>query len=373
MTLESLNNFLKNHQIPTSEKSVGFLEIIKKQAHENTISLIYAYFLNTNEREISGVFLEALLELIYSASGKKLTFLEPFAFTEEPTANGRVDILIKDLKGNATIIIESKINHWLHNDLLEYWNYFKVSHSNKVGILLTVNSENIGDEVKGKYYNITHSQWIEKVKELGIPDTLPVSTKVYLEDFFRTIDNLKNSYDMDEQAKFYFQNAVHVLKAKETLDAAQIFLSNQFELIAAKIGWQTYGSLYTWRNFWDGNNSLKTYLTIITEHLLEGKFQFSLILELYQEDRVYEEELINILKDHPKYKQMHRGNTKAQYIQFACKNYTITEAELEDFANVVVEKIHADFAEITLIAIKLIYPNANISSWEDKFLGGEKL
>ena len=52
-------------------------------------------------------------------------------------------------------------------------------------------------------------------------------------------------------------------------------------------------------------------------------------------------------------------------------NNIITIEELGNFSEVVVSKIHDDFADVTLQAIRYFYPDKVISEWEDNFKGVE--
>ncbi len=366
--MQDLQQFI-SQRIPESIKNFpGFLEIIRKQGHENINSSIYAFFINVPESNVRELFLDSLLEIIHQKSNKKFTFASPLAQTEVSTEKGRVDIVIQDRLSKNTIIIENKLYFWLHNDLEDYWNHFKIKEEEKVGVLLTLEPHGIPLTVKDKFINITHLEWLTKIKAKGFSNEIPLNYKVYITDFIKTIENLSKSYQMNEQAKFYFENAQKVKKVHETLLSGQEFLNNQLQLIADKIGWQTYGNTLDWKNFWDEKNHLDTYLTIITKPILNGELKFTLILELKRDDRAKKEKLIELLKENAQFKAMKRGNDVKDYVHFGSIDYTITIEQLENFADFVVSKIRTDFADVTLKAIREFYPNKDISEWEEKFL-----
>lgn len=369
MQTEELKSFLSKTIIPVAHQKIGFLEIIGKQHHETINSALYAHFLSCGQQELETLFLDSLLFLVHKKANKKLVFANFKVNTEVTTPKGRIDILIEDYHYQSAIIIENKIYHYLDNDLVDYWNFSRFESENKVGVLLTLYPHEIPIEVQGKFINITHSEWIEQIKENLSSVTLEGNYNIYLADFINTIDNLTKSNTMNQAAKFYFENASQVLKANETLREAHIFMNNQLELVAGKIGWQTYGSDINWRNFWDEDNHLDTYLTIITENIVQGKgLNFMLILELNREDKDRELEIIEKFQHHLQFKDKNRGQAKGKYVHFLCKSYELTIDELADFSEIVVEKIREDFAEITLAIIKYLYPSKDFSKWENQFL-----
>lgn len=355
--------------IPKSQKQpIGFLEIIKKQYHENINSSIYAHFINCEEKAVSEMFMDALTDLIEEKTNRLFSLGAPYATCEVVTQNGRIDIVIQDRLSEQVILIENKIFHHLHNDLTDYWNHFNCSEEHKIGVLLTPYPHKVPDANKETFINITHVEWIQKVKEKGIPFNLSNKYTIYITDFVNTIDQFSTNYAMDEQAKFYFEHALKILKIQETTTAAHQFLNNQFQLIASRLGWQTYGNAIEWRNFWDEQNHLDTYLTIVTEPLLNGEMKFLLILELMRLDKDNVSKLEEHLKDNAQFKRMKRGGTVGRdKLHFGMIEYSISLEQLENLADFVYQKIMEDFADTTLKAIKFFYPNKDISVWEENF------
>lgn len=370
MNLQELGVFLDNETIPVTKNKIGFLEIIRKQHYENINSNLYAHFLSCGIAEVRSLFFDTLLSLIVEKTGKHLSFINDKVSTEIATKNnGRIDILIEDFHYQNAIIIENKIYHHLNNDLLDYWDHYKADELKKVGVLLTLYSHEIPENVKGKFINITHIEWINKVRENFIPKSFANNYVTYIKDFINTIESLTRTNTMNESAKFYFKNASQVIKASDTLKEAHLFLNNQFQLIANKIGWKSYGNEVIWRNFWDENNQIDTYLTILTKDLVNGKgFNFTLILELNRKDKDREKELEVKFKNHPQVLDKHRGESKDTYVHFMCKSYTLTIDELEHFSDIVVDKIKNDFASLTIEVIRYLYPDKDISTFENQFL-----
>jgi hypothetical protein len=356
--------------IPEKEKnSVGFLEIIKKQYNETINSAIYAHFVNSDEKQVSELFLNSLVELIDEKTGRVFSFGKAFATCEVVTNNGRIDIVIQDELSSQVIIIENKIFHWLNNDLIDYWEHYKVSDDEKVGIVLTPFPQEIPKEVEHLFINITHSEWIQKVKAYGLPYGVSNKYVVYISDFVQTIESYSKSYKMNDQAKFYFNHASKIIKVQETVHSAYQFLNDQFQLIADKLGWQVYGNSMEYRNFWDEELHLDTYLTISTSALIKGEMKILLILELNGKDRDKHQDVEALLKDNEQFKRMNKtGKRTSKYIHLGFHEYLITHNDLENFANFVSQKIVDDFSDATLKTIHYLYPDIDISNWEKNLL-----
>ena len=362
---------LLSKDIPKQEIHLpGFLEIINKQTHENINSSVYAFFLNSEIEELKSAFLQSLLDCIETKTEKRLHFQEAKTYTEFATKEGRIDLLVVDQQGNARIIIENKIYHWLHNNLLEYWEFIEQKEENKIGVLLTLEPQNIPEKVAGKFINITHKEWTSKIKEYTFSEEVPLAYKIYVSDFIKTIENLSKNHEMNSSVRFYFENAKKILDIQNTITETHQFLNNHYQLIADKIGWQTYGNAIEWKSFWDEKNSLDTYLTINTKPLLEGNSKILIILELMREDKARCEELHEFLKDDEQFKKMKSGEKNKHYYNFAVIEYEVTPQDLERFSDFVVEKIKSDFAAVTWKAINFFYKDKNkdFSAWEEKFL-----
>lgn len=352
----------------------GFLEIAGIAHYENVNSRVYTHFLNIQEYPaIRFAFLDALLQLIEEKSDKVLSLQNFTALLEDVTnLQYRIDILIKDNQNKTAIIIENKIHHVLNNDLRNYWDHVPFPKENKVGILLTLNPHPTNDpRMIPEFINITHSEWINRIKENGLPFGIPSNYYQYINDFASTIDNLTKSYMMNEQAKFYFQHAPKIKQAKQTMDAASGFLNDQMNLLAGKLGWCAEGSAFDWKYIWDKENDLYTYFTIwygpIVNH---GELKFSIILELSRKDKDRMNLLEPILEDIAQYKNIemrHMTRSDRHFVHFCVREYSITFNELERFGEYLYELILRDFSEIIVTIIKEFYPDLNISKWIHNF------
>ncbi|MGJ8743534.1 PD-(D/E)XK nuclease family protein [Polaribacter sp.] len=380
MNLNELESFLNQNQIPKiKRKPKTFLGIAKQPHYENVLSNIYAFYFRVNEaHKFKDLFISSLLACIKSKlidKQDKKEALQNFSDFEVETEfstnkGGRIDIVLQDLVSLNTILIENKINHRLDNDLKEYWDFFTIDDAIKVGVLLTLNPHVIPDNVLGKFINITHWEWISAVKEtLDINSMEDEAYKIYVNDFFNTIENLSTTYTMNESAKFFFKNASQINNAYDTLVQGHSYLKTQYELIAEKLGLQTYGSDINWRNFWDEENHLNTFITIVSEDLISGKVaSYKIILELMRNDKDRIPELDVRFQMHPQYLDKFRGQTQGLHCHFLVKEYEISLNELDQFAEIVVSNIKKDFNNIFIEVIEYLYPEKDISNWKHNFL-----
>jgi|GEM_PF-1487619 len=376
-TLQQLQTFLNQNEIPVVNQQIGFLELIRKSHNETINSNIYAHFLSCKIKSIKHAFLDALISIIEEKTKKEFKFtvldvkteVKTEVETDEKTEIGRVDIVLQDLVSLDTILIENKIYHVLHNKLKNYWDHFKTQEENKVGVLLTLKPHVIPDDVLGKFINITHWEWILAVKEiLDVNAIEDDAYKLYVNDFFNTIEDISTTYKMNKSAKFFFENASQVNKVNNTLIEGHSFLNMQYELIAEKLGLQTYGSDINWRNIWDEDNHLDTFITIDAQDLISGKrSHFKIILELIREDKKRELDLIEKFQTQKQYFDKQRGQSHGRYCHFLVKEYKISLDNLDQFAKVVVNNIKSDFNEIFIDVVEYLYPEKDISIWKHNF------
>lgn len=337
-------------KIPSAETNpVGFLEIAGMAHYENVNSRVYAYFLNQNNySELAQRFVEALLALVKEKTGKEIELNQYDIVTEDLTnKNNRIDITLNDTESQSAIIIENKIYHYLHNDLDDYWEHFNYPAENKIGILLTLEAHSIPEYAKGKFVNVTHAEWTNRIQQNGLPSKLPQNIYTYLNDFFATIEQLTKSTTMNEQTKFYFEHTQQVLLAKKTEEEALAFISGQIQQLAGMLDWEVYGKSYDWRNIWDAKNELKTYYTIWYRPLLEGELKVWIVIEMNGEDMKRELELDEYLKSNKQYlaldKKTHRTSHMVHYLG---KEYSLSMNELENLAETLEGHIDKDFADV---------------------------
>jgi len=336
--------------IPNMAKhNLGFLEITRQSHRETTNSNVYSYFLNqSNDLQTANLFLNGLLRIINDAKFNTIDTFE--CFTEVSTDKGnRIDLLVKDTDSDYSIIIENKIYHHLNNDLLDYWDSVKCKEDNKIGILLTLNKHTIPFEMKGKFINVTHIEWVNSIKAIGLPSSLELRQYVYLNDFFNTIEQITKAENMNEQAKFFFEHSNQITKAIETYKEANLFIVNELSKVAADLNWVLYSNNKNcWREIWDQANAAQAYYVVFYEDLMSPKRSIKIILELYKEAYHRTNELDTAIKD--KNLRIDRliksnwvGSGKKHYY---FQEYLLTMEELSNLSNFVATKIQEDFTDL---------------------------
>jgi hypothetical protein len=352
-------------EIPSIQiKPDGFLDITSQGYKENIISRIYGYFLNyDNNREVADLFITSLFELIQEESTKEFDFEDYTCTLEEVTNKGnRIDILIRGNEDKKAIIIENKIYHGLYNDLVDYWNYIDCVETDKVGILLTLNRHFIPNEVKDKYINITHIQWIDRIRQKGLPSGLALNEYVYINDFINSIEKLTKSLVMNEQTRFFFDHTDKVIKAKETYEQAEKYILGQLEIATEKLKSTTNNSQIRLNGnsnhkgyryiYEDGNHA---YYTIVFKDLLTSKKEINIIIELYKDAIAKEAALRAVLKNNVVYESLYlNGHKDTHYVHFATKSYTLNNNEIERLGDFIYEVIKSDFEPVMRIILETL-------------------
>ena len=363
MTYETDLIQLLSIDIPEEKiREIGFLEISGIAHYENVNSRIYAYFLDQrNYPLLAELFINSLIDIVFEKTGKKIEIGNYNVNTEELTKKGnRIDITIQNKSTRNAILIENKIYHYLNNDLLEYWTHFGYPDNQQIGVLLTLNKHEIPLINKNQFVNITHLEWTSRIKNSGLPHGLPDKIYTYLNDFFRTITYLTKTSHMNEQARFYFEHASKVIKAKQTYEEANSFLLDQMNILASKIGWKLYGNELGIRDIWDENNKCDTFYSINYKPLLDGKLKVIIYIKMIREDQkkanmdesILKNEIIeNQIIEH----NLIKGENFRENLEFVYKEYELTLDELTCLADTLYQKIDSDFQSLMSEIFKSFY------------------
>jgi hypothetical protein len=328
----------------------GFLDILDVPYHENSITRIYSYFLDAERnRQIAAMFLDALLDLVKTRSGKNLEFGNHFCQIEYNTAKGnRIDLLIKtggdecELSDHA-IIIENKIFSPVRNDLRDYWDSIVVKEQNKVGILLTLYPSKIPAGLQHQFVNVTHNEWMKEVKSRGIPCDLEPELYVYLNDFIRNMENIaKDANSISEDAKFFFEHSGKILRAKQTYDAARSHILGHLQIVSEKLRMNLYGNSQGWRHIWDYKSHV--YYVISIEETLSADPHIIIYLEIYKDALLKEADIRKLFTEMSVYTKLHDDRLSNKSWAHLCyKRYPLNRTELEHLADRVHEIILDDF------------------------------
>lgn len=328
----------------------GFLEIAGLSHYENINSKIYAYFLNRQkEPEIAEKFLTALFDLIKQKKVDKIISIDDFdVSTEYATKKGRIDILIRDKENESAIIIENKIFHYLNNPLEEYFDFIEGETENKVGVLLTLHqlSPKELESLDKNYINITHKEWVDKIKALGLPANLNPKKYIYLNDFFQTINNLTTEINMNELAKFYFNHTEKVNSALNALHEAQKFVANQLEILAQTLNLTLFGKTYVWRSVLNNDNYNNICYTIYFEPIFTSEKNISISITLEGDKLEKKSTLLALIREDLLKDKKLDTNKGANFCHFITKYYTLNNDEIETLSSTLKKYIDNDFEPI---------------------------
>lgn len=326
-------NFILEKPLPKT-----IFDISQYPHYENVLSNWYEFFLDGDgEHGFQGLFLDSLLNLI----GRDMRFdfwkVEREKVTDK---TGRIDILISDqINENEhpqnAIIIENKVYAELTNDLVDYFNSVKAN--NKVGIVLTLDNNPIPDLLKEKFVHITHNQWMQEIKKNMGKYILECSEKhlILLKDFIQNIEKLSTFYTMNENIRFYYDNAE---KIKELIELKKIseqhLITECYNKIPDK-NWHwnravPYGISIKYKG-----NAIIGYI-ITNEIYITKKFQINFWLFDTNAEELWMRN-INENQIKEKYGKNLTINIKfdsKRWVQFAEKNYMITKIEeIENFGD----------------------------------------
>ena len=271
--------------------SVGFLDVVGYTTKENAISNIYRYFLDQEQSPIlHELFINSLLDLItykYKNGSIEDNTDEEKAFDfehykvcrEYPTkAGGRIDLVIRSR--SSAIIIEAKVYHHLEdNNLQDYWDSIDCDDSQKAGIVLSIYPMERKTFQCRSFVSITHSEWLNRALENGLPSNLELNQIVYLRDFVNNMNNITENMELSEDAEFYFKHAKKINRAIVTKDAATKFLQLQLEAIAGRLGMEVRHD--SGNNWWVRETSATVYYFVNMDKLLNGEQIVSVTLRVY--------------------------------------------------------------------------------------------
>lgn len=228
MNFIELQQFIDNANIPSVNRNPQtFLGISKFPHYENVWSNIYAFFLNVDEEHnFRDLFISSLLELLSERDSS--FFKGSFKVkTEYPTEKkGRIDILL--FNDYETIIIENKVNHYLKNDLDDYWESITTSH--KRGVVISVKKMKKSEILNSNFINITHLEFISKVI-FHLPSFIENSDDkyvVFLKDFYQNIINTTKPMDFN-LLKFYSKNQSEINKLSEIKEICMSHIISEVE------------------------------------------------------------------------------------------------------------------------------------------------
>ena len=344
--------------VPTE---TGFFEISGTASSEAVNSRVYRWFLDRKENpQLAPLFCDALQRLALDKLGrdgmtKHLTLQEYECSLEVETSNRkRIDILLDDTAAQSAIIIENKLHHSLQNDLLDYWNHISYPEDQKLGVLLTLHHMNVPDEVKSRFVNVTHLEWIEAVESEGIPIGLPLHTYGMITDFANAIRKQSRNNAMNEQARFYFDHPEQMWRARECWDEALAHIKNELVEVGRRLDLSPKTYPYNYCHLKDSNRSHDAFYTVMFEDLLrKNDPTISVTLELQGDAIQHMDALDRVLDGNPQSNELkHRTCKHSNFVHYRTKTFVLNSSSIATMSDVLVLTVQEDFEPVMSIIRK---------------------
>lgn len=356
MNLPELQEFLNKSSIPIYKKAPKtFLQIARQPHYENVISNIYAFYFDVNEEHgLKDLFVRSFIQCINEIRPEK-NMVELIDFdvqTEFSTnKNGRIDILLSNDK--SAIIIENKIYHFLNNNLEDYWNTVvsnNLAVNNTVGIILSLRE--IPNTGHSEFISISHIRFLEKVMHNIGGYILNASEKylMFLKDLYQNIQNMSKKNMNEQDVSFYFQNCEKInqlVKFRETvtIHIREEILKTQNILDGFKYRRPNAKSInFNRLRYLDFSENSNIMFTIVFDKLLNDERKMLLLLEIQGNELKNLKEVFQKIELDEKEKLIFNPNFLNQngYAHFALKEYHLTDLEIFDLSNTLVEIIERD-------------------------------
>lgn len=290
MNLEELQEFLDTAQIPEfKQKPKTFLEIANQPHYENVISSIYAFYFDPEEEHgLGDLFINSLVRCMNRKHESEwlANFTDFGIYTEYPTKNGRIDILLKN--DDVAIIIENKIYHHFNNDLGEYSEYIQRqvnSDDGVYGLVLGLKEINSNQD---NFVSLTHKEFLNEVLQNIGEYLLEASDKyvTFLKDFYQNIINLSEKTMKNNELEFYLTHQEKITDLVKLKRHYKDYIKSEVNKVCGMIeGLKLYplrtGSSLEKRLRYFESEKIKDLLFVVKfENLLNSKLSLFLIIEL---------------------------------------------------------------------------------------------
>lgn len=350
--------------IPQPEqRELGFLDVVDHTTRETTICNVYKYFLDSElSPQISGLLISALESLIENelesiGIQKEMDLSEYDVILEFKTRKGRIDIVLDNKVAESAVIIEVKIYHGLHNDLNDYWQAFDYNPDKKIGIVLglyPLDQSAIGNK---EFISITHTQWLEKALERGLPHDLPVKDFIYFKDFVNNMKHLTQSNQMTPEVQFYLNHPEKIESAIATKNAAMQFVIDQLRTAAERLNLSVFGSNDNWRNLWDAEKKDPVYYTVFPHDIItSGGQNITIIIELFGAETIAKEDsLRQLLKGFKMADRLKNPNhRRSEYVHFLSTTIQLKPDSFDQLALKIVSTITNDLEPVRQKLLKAL-------------------
>ncbi|MBL0911459.1 MAG: PD-(D/E)XK nuclease family protein [Bacteroidia bacterium] len=367
---QQITELFDYNPLPRTEYAPDLFSLSGFPHYEDVLSNWYAFFFRTEEKHGFGrLFVQALLDVIRSkTSDIPGSFMDHRVQCkrEVQTKKGNyIDLVLYDEENdvnsfNQSILIENKVYHILHNDLIDYYDSIKTkAGEHKQGVLMTLWP--LGDLPPG-YVNITHREFIGKVLSL-LPQYWGGSGEkylIYLKDIEQNIQRLTSEMQMNTNIRFYIENTSKFHAMQEVAREACEFIYGQIEATAYLLKLEPDGKQYDYRHIWQRGVDHVYYTVLLTDFFKDGK-TIHVALELWTKKALdlmasYNTacEDVHVGKDvivKPSY------DGKSNFHYYAFKTYTIEPDQIENLSEILATGIKEDMEPIRK-AITAVYTTA---------------
>jgi hypothetical protein len=237
MTFNELALFLQNAHWPrVPERRATFFSIAGFPHYENVMSNVYQFFFSTESPHGLGTLCldalgDVLQEKLKTTPWPEHEFKQTHVRRELRTNNEkRLDLLLHNgssehewQDATTLVLIENKVNHWLNNDLGEYWKFVEqpTSTCRKIGIVLGLKHEPIPEHWQNDWRTVTHLEWARAVeKRLGA--SLYRAEPRYVTLLLELIENIRHMSATDnfQSLQFFQQYRDAIFQAQQVREEA---------------------------------------------------------------------------------------------------------------------------------------------------------
>jgi hypothetical protein len=241
--------WLTKLDLPAFEpKPPTLFDILGVATRETVNSNVLAYYLKEDKKEdkkedeahgLGRLFLDTLLDCMRLERDK---FPSPYTVERETNF---IDILIRGEAESWAIILENKIFHFLDNPLDSYWDSVNVSeNAPKVGVVVTL--KRIWKEKTGNWVNITHEEWLKKVKDAVPKDDQPPAVerqRLLFSDFLTTMENntaaLMNDPKNNKAIRIFQENHEKIAGLLKAQTELQKYIQDHLDAVFAQHGFDS--------------------------------------------------------------------------------------------------------------------------------------
>jgi hypothetical protein len=354
LTYDNYREVLEYDYQQEDKQPKTFLQIARQPHYENVISNILAFFFDTSEEHLlKDLFLQSLVHLI-NKKGHDYKINDCYCIREYgKRKSGRIDLLLVNSFEDKVIIVENKINHYLANDLGNYYKSVKKDFPKAeiTGVVLSLEPLNTGND---KFVSVSHKKFVDEVQKRLGNYYLNGSDKylLLLKDYIQNIHLNYPSEKMKDKIHFYH------LYHKKVYDMAA--LQNEiFEHLGSEIkkGGDRFNykysdhasdKLYYWE-FLDNKSPINEQY-FYTIDLTELNSELMPLISIFHTFGYLDKKLLKTVfkekgKLEKKYPNFHfsEATSDNSWVDFAWRSYELSEQNMLNLTDFLYDVVQKDF------------------------------